>query len=318
VDYRKFLDKTEDMILPYLGGMFVHAPERRLRVTARPELGWHRFEVKGRNATPVEPAEEPESTLARLPRVSGHLVADWLFCASTRGGTTAERLLLMPEEEAPPLTPARGRRWPGGYVLFGGLGFDDEPEDAARTALEEGGTLEGIKGVTPSLRAAFGYARLRRGLREINLEISPREAMARLADIAEGSLTVQQLVDEIEARRYQRDPESDHREQDQPRRRGRRWGSVDATVDNAEDRAAEVLANAGADLLSSRFLGERNLEVTFRLQGERFIAVVDWENLHVYDSGICLSGADEMLGLDALPSVIQEAIDTGELYITRR
>ena len=64
--------------------------------------------------------------------------------------------------------------------------------------------------------------------------------------------------------------------------------------------------------------GDRILEVVFRYCGEQFIASVDYETLHVYDSGICLSGADEALGLDALPSVIAEAIDHDLLHITRR
>jgi hypothetical protein len=50
---------------------------------------------------------------------------------------------------------------------------------------------------------------------------------------------------------------------------------------------------------------------------ERFISVVDALSLHVYDSGVCLAGEDELVTLESLPSVIREAIETGALVITR-
>ena len=60
------------------------------------------------------------------------------------------------------------------------------------------------------------------------------------------------------------------------------------------------------------------MQVMFRFMGEQFVAVVDRQSLHVYDSGVCLDGADEELGLDALPVVIREAMQTGQLVITSR
>jgi len=68
--------------------------------------------------------------------------------------------------------------------------------------------------------------------------------------------------------------------------------------------------------LSARRTGEE-LEVTFLYQGVRIIATSTPTPLHVYDSGICLAGADEELTLDSLPSVIKEAIDDDRLNITR-
>lgn len=311
MDYRKFLDKTETMVLPYLGGLSVHAKDRRLRLTQRPEsLGWYEFEIKGRNATPRGVADAPE--MGKLKRLVGHMVGPWLFTS----GTEASRLHLMPDEEPLPCSRATGRRWPSGDALFEGFEFDDEPEDAARTALEERETLGDQKGSTPSLRAAFGYALLAKHLTDINLVISPREVLGRVHLLTSGELTAQALVDEVEARRYQIQPDSLHRRVEQIQQRARR-DRDNPTVENAEERAARVLDAAGADLLHTRFLGGHNLEVVFRFRDERFAAIVDWESLHVYDSGICLSGADEELGLDSLPSVIAEAIDTGQLHITR-
>ena len=295
------------MVLPYLGGLSVRATDRRLRVQQRVAAGWWRFEVSGRLATPQALVDPPE--LAHLPVVRGHLVGPWLFT----GGSTAVRLHLMPEEEAAPLSPATGRRWAGEDVVFDAVAFDDEPEEACRTALLDDASpsdLVGtLKGVVPSLRAAFGYARLLREARGRGMQIAVREVLARVAAIADGTLGAAALLDEIEARIFQADPTSSHRESSPAAATG---------AQSTEERAAAVLQDAGAHFLSGRNLGGDNYEVVFRYLGEQFVAVVDRSTLHVYDSGICLEGHDERLGLDSLPSVIAEAVAHDELYITRR
>lgn len=308
MDYRRFLGRVESMVLPYLGGLSVHAADRRLRVSTRVAAGWWRFEVEGRTARPKEEAEPID--LHALPSARGHLVGDWLFTS----GTTAERVFLTQAEEEM-FTPAIARRWYSGDHLFDQALFADEAESAAREACLAGAsTLAGIKGVAPSLRAAFGYLVVRRAAAAIGLEVSPREILARAHEVASGTVSPESLVQALEARRYTIDPTSDHRFAVQQRRRA----TEVATRENAEARACAALEPTGAEVLAVRDTGERTLEVVFRFQGERFIAVVDWESLHVYDSGICLSGADEMLGLDSLPAVIAEAMDRGELNITRR
>ena len=133
--------------------------------------------------------------------------------------------------------------------------------------------------------------------------------MGVLPQVADGSRDPSELVCELLARRHTWHPVA---------RARRPPPSIEPTRDNAQQRAADVLEAAGAALLASRHLDDTSFEVTFRFMGERFIAVVDWRTLHVYDSGICLSGADELLGLDALPAVIREAIELDELNITRR
>ena len=82
------------------------------------------------------------------------------------------------------------------------------------------------------------------------------------------------------------------------------------------ERADTALEAAGARMLAARRI-DGQLEVTFQYMGVRIIATVDAETLHVYDSGVCLAGADEELTLDSLPSVIKEAIDDDVLNITR-
>jgi hypothetical protein len=48
------------------------------------------------------------------------------------------------------------------------------------------------------------------------------------------------------------------------------------------------------------------------------MSLVDSETLQVIDPGICLSGAHRVLTLDAMPSVVREAIEESHLNITRR
>jgi hypothetical protein len=91
----------------------------------------------------------------------------------------------------------------------------------------------------------------------------------------------------------------------------------EVSIANAAERAEKALDSARARMLSSRNLGDGNLEVTWEFMDERFISVVDALSLHVYDSGVCLAGEDELVTLESLPSVIREAIETGVLVITR-
>ncbi len=303
VDYRKFLGAKQTKVLPYFGGAFVFAPDRRLRVTERVAAGWWDFEIQGRNAAPTAPAEAP--SLHRCRALRGHVVDDWLFV----GGNTERRLLLMPEDEPPVLSPVTARVWHGDHPVFDTLEFEGEAEDAARTALLDGESIAGLAGATPSLRRAFGFARLQREAQGRGLRVSVREVGAVLHELADGRHDPARVLDALEARVYEVNPQSLHRERVAMPTGGR---------DDAAQRAADVLNDAGAHMVDSRFAGDRILEVVFRYRGEQFIASVDWETLHVYDSGICLSGADEHLGLDALPSVISEAIDGDLLYITRR
>ena len=59
------------------------------------------------------------------------------------------------------------------------------------------------------------------------------------------------------------------------------------------------------------------LDVTYDVDGTRIISMVDAETLQVLDPGICLSGAHGVLTLDAMPSVVREAIEEDHLNITR-
>jgi hypothetical protein len=326
VDYTKFLGKTERIVAPYLGGAHVVLKDRRLRVDEpRPEtFGFHRFEVRGRNARHLE-AADPEGT-DDCPKARGHFVGEWLVHA---GGL--DRLRLLPEEEPPPLSTTRARRWWSGDFLFEALDFDGEAEEEARLRLEKREPIGDMKGVAATLRTAFGLAFAMDVARESGTPLSIREAAPYAVSIADGGLDAARgLAERLERERREAEERAlSEAIQNRDRARVRellanrpaaqkRHHGARPTIENAAGRAFEALDGADARMLGSRRLADDRLEVRFEFMGERFISVVDAMSLHVYDSGVCLAGADEMVTLDSLPGVIREAIETSRLVITRR
>jgi hypothetical protein len=322
MDYTKFLNKKEEAVLAYLGGGFAYGKDRRLRVESpRPSLGFHRFEIKGREARALETVESP--SLEGLPRVRGHFVRGWVVANELK--SRAERVELLPGEEPMPFAIVRARRWHSGDLVFESLDFDSEIEEAARLRLEQKAPLGELKGAPLSLRTAFGVALAFVIAGDIGIAISVREALRSAGRIAdEGEAFARPFLVELDARRAE--------EMERARIRaiveGRPVGPAPVayrtparnqpTLDNAAQRAEEALTAAHARMLACRSLGNGNIEVTFQFMGERFISVVDGITLHVYDSGVCLAGADELVTLDSLPGVIREAIQDDVLVITRR
>jgi hypothetical protein len=326
VDYTKFLGKKEHVVLAYLGGAHVFGKDRRLRIDAPlgewPAPGFHRFEVSGRKARSLEPVEPPD--LSGLPKARGHHVDGWLV--SSGGGRIAlDRLALLPPDEPPPLATARARTWHSGDLLFESLDFDGEVEEEARLRLEQLGPLGDLKGVSATLRAAYGIALALAVGRRLGTPIAVREAAAHATNLADaGEPAARELFARIERERLAAQERAWARAlvEGRPlaRVRGPRGTSqVVPTLENAAERAEAALDGAQARMLAARRLGGgNNLEVAFQFMGERFISVVDALTLQVIDSGVCLAGEDDLVTLDSLPGVIREAIDTDRLVITRR
>ena len=67
-----------------------------------------------------------------------------------------------------------------------------------------------------------------------------------------------------------------------------------------------------------RISNNSQYEVTYTVDGTRVITTVAADSLQVIDPGVCLANAHRVLTLDAMPSVIREAIEEGRLVITRR
>jgi hypothetical protein len=308
VDYKKFLGKTEAVVLAYLGGPYAYGKDRRYRIAEpRPPAGFHRFEVSGRNALAIEAVDSPDaSLLSGLPKIRGHHVAGWLIDANTH------RVALLPAEELPPFAILRARRWHSGDLVFESQDFDGEAEESARLRLERLEPIADLKAIPSSLRIAYGMALGLAVARREGIVMSLREISSHAPRIAEGGAEIaRELVMTIERTRVL---EADRiRERVLVQQRTQRT----ASIANAAERAEQALDAAHARMLSSRNLGDGNLEVTWEFMDERFISVVDALTLHVYDSGVCLAGEDELVTLESLPSVIREAIDTGALVITR-
>ena len=293
-DPRRFIG-SQELVLPYLGGPFVTARDRRLQVEAEIEPGYWRFTVQGRRARPAAPAEAPD--LTDLPAVRGHSTDGYVVRAQSR----AELLFLMPEGELPRFQPVVGRRWPSGAVLFDSAEFETEAEEQARRAFEERRPLAGVKSVPATLRAAFGYATLLRVAGERDVAVSPSEARMRVAELADGDdASASALLDDL-VRERARHP---------ARLPARLPGSPPA---GTAERIEVALRAAGGTLLSIREMGGAMIEVRYLLAGERFQSVADARTLQVLGAGICLSGSDEQLTMESLPGVILESMDTHQL-----
>jgi hypothetical protein len=331
MDYRKFLGKEEELVLPYFGGASVDARDRRLRLSAAFEPpGWYRFAVKGRVATPKDKADPPP--LDALPAVRGHFLGGRLV----RDQGIAEDVFFLPEEPAR-FAPLKARRWSSGELVFELLEFEGDAENAVREALAEGRSLEAVKGVGATLRAAFAYAVLEQTSRRLNIPFAPHEVRKALSDVATRGVAgaeaelhrlhaereqARREMAELERRRIaevaaaemraQRDRRREEAQQVQ-RNDPRKWREL------VHERAELTLEQAGARLEQSRVTQGGQLEVIFRYEGHRFISVVDAATFRVIDSGICLGHppSDDLITLDSLPSVIKEAIDDDVLVILR-
>jgi hypothetical protein len=344
-DFRAFLGAKSELVLPYFGGTRVDAPDRRLRVTGEHEPGqrmrptggdlvpgWYRFRVDGRRAVPLEPAAPGD--LSDRPVVRGHWAEGWLFST----GRDASRVAFSPDDEPSPLARCTGRRWYSGDLLFDTLDFEDDAELGARDALERGQTIGELRGAVPSLRAAFGFAVAAAVGRELRIPVSPREVTGKALAIADGGRdAAREILHAIadERRRYAEERERELRRireaeaaaerirTEAAESRARREKLRDMGVmtrersSDARERADSALDSAGARMLGCRRMAGDLLDVRFELDGQRFSSIVHAETLQVIDAGICLAGADRVLTLDSLPSVIREAIEEDILHITR-
>jgi hypothetical protein len=314
-DFRAFLAPREPVVLPYFGGARVDAADRRLRVAAGLAPGWWRFRIEGRRAVAVEPALPAE--LGALPLVRGHWADGWIVV----DGRQLVRVALPPDDEPPPFARVAARRWYSGDLLLDAVEFEDDPEVEARRALEDRRPIGGLRGAVPSLRTAFGLALGAAVGRELGVPVSLRELMPRAVAIADrGRDAVCAWLDELAAERQ--------RARDDARRRAEaiRLESAAGTArpiarhGDPVQRADDALDGARARMLSCRRLerGAR-LDVTYDVDGARIMSIVDAETLQVIDPGVCLGhdGEYRVLTLDAMPSVVREAIETDRLNITR-
>lgn len=327
MDYRKFLKPTgdaatEEVVLPYFGGSRVDAAKRSYAVEAEPVVGWWHFGIQKRAAVPIRRAEASElPDLSKLPALRGHYAHDWVIAS----GRERARLAIAPDDEPAPLSRVTARRWYSGEYLFDGLDFDDDPELRARDALEQRRALpDDLKGVTPSLRIAFGFALGMAAAQDLDIPMSPIELAPIAIMIADGGVeVVRQLFDDlVEERRMAIELARLAAEQARERARLQQVvGKVRARERSKfpRQRVDEILRDAQARMVACTNLqGGRQLDVVYTVDGVRIHSIVDADSLQVIDPGICLAGAHRVLTLDAMPSVVREAIEVDHLNITRR
>jgi len=317
-DFREFLAPQQPVVLPYFGGTRVDAADRRLRVDSKGELaiGWWRFRIEGRRAVPVEPASPVE--LGALSRVRGHWVHGWIVV----DGRHLAHVALPPDDEPPPLSRAAARRWHSGDLVFEALDFEDDAELDARRALEERRPIGDLRGAVPSLRVAFGIALGAAIAGELGAAVSVRELVPHAVAIAErGRDAMREWLDELAAERQRAEAEAARRAKELRLATTAESARAITRHRDSAQRADDALDGAKARMLSCRRLerGTR-LDVTYEVDGTRILSIVDAETLQVIDPGVCLGHDDEyrVLTLDAMPSVVREAIETGRLNITRR
>jgi hypothetical protein len=324
VDYRKFLGKTDTVIAPWLAGLSIDAPNRRLKLSATPETaGWYRFELKGRIATATEPTAPPD--LSALQKVRGFLWRNRLVLENAK----TEPLHLMPDEEPPRFSPITARRWHGGALLFESLDFESEAEGQVREAVATGASLSTFKSIPAPLRAAYGFALAETTARRLGVPVAASEIRAHVGRIADGGAQqAEAVIRGLIAEREQTEREmaelrarltAAQLRADLEYARQQRIAVRQRRRETPEDRVWNALEKAGAQFESSRHVRDTQLEVVFAFMGERFISLIDEDTLQVIDSGICLGHppADKVLTLDSLPAVIREAIETDRLVILR-
>jgi hypothetical protein len=313
VDYKKFLKQPEEeIVMVYLGGPTVETVDRRFRVSAEGvepallEPGFLRFRVRGRDAVPV--GREAGMDLSALPSRTGHHAGGYL----ATGGTAFERIDLCPGE-LEVVAPVRARVH-AGVLVFDEVRFDTEVEMAVREAVLDGRGIADIKGVAASLRAAAAAALALRSAARLGVAISPNEVRGSIVSIAgAGAAAADAAISAIVTRRR----EAERQGMAERVAARARVQAARARIDPIAE-AERVLTAAGATFRSARFVDQYEIEVRYSFLGERFITLVHAATLNVIDAGICLSGADRELGLDAMPSVIREAIDEDHLNITAR
>jgi hypothetical protein len=269
--------------------------------------GFVRFRVRGRNATPI--AREASMDLDALPARTGHQAGGYLATSGAR----FDLLELLPEGELELVAPVRARAHLGSLVFEATL-FDNEAEIAVREAILEGRGIGDIKGVAATLRAAFAATVALRAATRLSASLSPNEIRGHIHTIAiEGAPAAERVVRAlVEERQAAARAGVAERAADRARRspRERRWDPI--------EEVERVLVAAGATFRSARMFDAYGIEVRWSFLGERFVTVVDRQTLNVIDAGICLSGSDRELGLDAMPSVVREALEVDRLNITRR
>jgi hypothetical protein len=307
--WRDLLETGEERVtLPWLGGRTLHSFARTWRIEGRlpREHGWYDFSIQGRIAS--DPKSCDSQPTIKVQQVIGYLVGDHVVPDDAHVDPDPQNITRC-SERVHLLEPGldrfarvrAGRIADGCPLIYIDQEFPLGPEDAVLEAyLDEKLTVTDIKEVTPALDAAFrmeSWQRQQAEIRRQELDRLRREEEARKA-VEERRAQIRESLGDGAGRREM------------------------AKVDFREA-ARAALAVGGARYLDHR---EHNRPgewaVKYRLSGQRFECICD-ENLHIVDSGICLTDertgekGDTYFTLESLPSVVQQAMDEDVLVVYR-
>ena len=297
------LTTTSRLAIPWLGGRKLYRTGRSYQIKGRMprQHGWYLFDLIGRRAYLIQPAEVDWEYGDGLVKVSGYLLGDRMVSDDSRAEMTYDKVqgltnqLHLVEPGLPRFSRGEAIRDPEGRLIYMQQVFDRGPEDAVRDAfIARAENLDGIPGVTPPLVTVFNFASELRRLTE------ERRA-------------------EFEARRQR---ERDLQEALSSRSTGA--GRRVLARHDFEAAAASALAEGGAELLDIE--DTRRPEeaiVRFRTADRAWECVVERQTLGIIDAGICLTDSmtgeagDTYFTLESLPGVIRWVISTGGLHVYR-
>ncbi len=308
--WRELLKREDErVVLPWTGGRHLPSSGPEYVVDGRlpPEHGWHEFRFMGRKAVWVSPAHPRTEALAGVVR--GYLAGDRMIPDGSRIDPDPARIAGFSETVhllEPGLSrfarASAGRVRPGAPLVFISEEMPSGPEDEVLRAFQDRmPSVDGVRGVTPALDAAFrleSWQREEAERRRAKLEAQRAAEEAAMAEQERVARLVEQLSDGA----------------------GRR---AMAAVDFGQA-ARAAFAVSGSEYLDHRASANRGeMVVTFRVDGRRFECVCDQKTLRIIDAGICLvdyrtrEKGDTRFTLESLPDVIREATRTRVLHVFR-
>lgn len=306
--WRDLIENEEQtLVAPWVGGRSLHHDSRTRTISgALPrEHGWYEFSLKPRTAALVGDAEPEPEALRGIQ--AGFLVGNRFVPDTARLGqleddwTTRFAQVYLLEEGLDRFARIEiGVTVTGGKLIFRGLAFPLGPEDDVLSAfLDQNNSISSIKGVIPSLQAAFDLECYERDRAQTR-----REELQRLRQIEE-----QQRLQEA-------------RRQELAESLGTGAGRREMASVDFHSAAAAALAVGGAELLDVHDGRGTERVVRYRLQGRRYECVCDMQ-MRIIDAGVCLTDeetgekGDTFFTLESLPAVIAQADREGVLVVYR-
>lgn len=312
MSWQKFLSSgSEQVTLPWVGGRVIQGATQTWDLVGHSpvEHGWYQFKITGRlvrDPSRVDPVGKDVEQLRF--RIRGYLVGDRILKDGIKVDPNPKRISGI-SERVHLLEPGldrfvrvvAGRVYPEGPLVFVEQDMPQGPEDdVLRAYMDEAASLDGIKGVSPALDAAFRMECWQRA-----------EAARRRAELE------RRLREEEERRR------AEELRQEIILKLGDGRSRRELAKQDFGAAASAALRVGGATLIDQRVSHHRaEYVVRFRLDGRRYECVCD-QNLRIIDSGICLTDhdtgekGDTWLTLESLPSVIREADRERKLVVYR-